>query len=156
MREGSIGLDDPRAPDVRRLLRSHLEWARSCSPPEDVHAMDLDGLTDPSVTFCSYRRDGELLAIGALKQLSVTHAELKSMHTTAAARGQGIGRAMVDHLVGLARQRGLDRVSLETGSTPEFAAARSLYARAGFAVTGPFGAYRPSHFSTFMTLALGA
>jgi len=154
MRNGHIRADDPRAADVRRLLQRHLEFCRSNTPPEDVHALDLDDLLDPAVTFVSYRRDGEVLAVGALKQLNASHAELKSMHTAGAARGQGIGRAMVDHLVGVARDRGLDRVSLETGSTPEFAAARSLYARAGFTDTGPFGDYRPSPNSTFMTLEL--
>ena len=154
MHNGHISADDPRAADVRRLLEHHLEFCRSTTPPEDVHALDLDELLDPAVTFVSYRRDGEVLAVGALKQLNATHAELKSMHTARAARGQGIGRAMVDYLVGLAQDRGLHRVSLETGSTAEFAAARSLYARAGFTDTGPFGDYLPSPNSTFMTLKL--
>lgn len=154
MGHGLISADDPRAGDVRALLQSHLDFAWSSSPPEDVHALGIEGLLDPAVTFFSYRRDGELLAVGALKQLSASHAELKSMHTAVAARRQGIARAMVDHLVGVARERGLERVSLETGSTEEFAAARSLYARAGFSQTGPFGDYSPSPFSTFMTLEL--
>lgn len=154
MGHGQISADDPRAEDVGRLLQSHLDFARSSSPPEDMHALDIDGLLDPAVMFFSYRRDGELLAVGALKQLSASHAELKSMHTAAAARRQGIARAMVDYLVGIARARGLDRVSLETGSTEEFAAARSLYERAGFTQTGPFGGYRPSLYSTFLTLKL--
>lgn len=154
MSHGHISADDPRADDVRGLLRSHLDFACSSSPPEDMHALGIEGLTDPAVAFFSYRRDGELLAVGALKQLDACHAELKSMHTAVGARRQGIARAMVDHLVGVARSRGLDRVSLETGSNEEFAAARSLYARAGFTQTGPFGDYRPSPYSTFMTLEL--
>jgi putative acetyltransferase len=154
MGHGHISADDPRAEDVRRLLQRHLDFARSSSPPEDMHALDIDGLLDPAVTFFSYRRDGELLAVGALKQLNASHGELKSMHTAVAVRGQGIGRAMVDHLVGVARTRGLERVSLETGSTEEFAAARSLYATAGFTETDPFGDYRLSPYSTFMTLKL--
>jgi putative acetyltransferase len=154
MLSASISADDPLAEDVRGLLRSHLEFARSTTPPEDVHALEIDALLDPAVTFCSYRRDGELLAVGAIKLLNDSHGELKSMHTAVAARRQGIGRAMVDHLVGLARERGLTRVSLETGSTPPFAAARALYARAGFTETGPFGDYRESPNSTFMTMEL--
>jgi putative acetyltransferase len=149
-----ISADDPRAEDVRRLLRSHLDFTTSSSPPEDMHALDIDELLDPAITFCSYRRDGHLLAVGALKILNDHHGELKSMHTAVTARRQGIGRAMVDHLVSLARQRGLARLSLETGSTPEFAPARELYARAGFRQTGPFGDYLPSRNSTFMTLEL--
>jgi putative acetyltransferase len=154
MHNGRIRADDPRAADVRRLLQRHLDFCWSNTPPEDVHALDLDELLDPAITLVSYRRDGEVLAVGALKQLNATHGELKSMHTAVAARGQGIGRALVDYLVGMARDRGLQRVSLETGSTPDYAAARSLYARAGFTDTGPFGDYRPSSNSTFMTLKL--
>jgi putative acetyltransferase len=154
MSSACISADDPLAGDVRGLLRRHLEFAKSNTPPEDVHALDIDGLLDPAITFCSYRRDGTLLAVGAIKLLNDSHGELKSMHTAAAARRQGIGRAMVDHLVSLARERGLTRVSLETGSTPEFAAARALYARAGFSETGPFGDYRESPNSTFMTMEL--
>jgi putative acetyltransferase len=149
-----IAVDDPDAEDVRELLRRHLEFARANTPPEDVHALDVDQCTGPAVTFYSYRRDGELLAVGALKQLDGRHAELKSMHTAAAARGRGIGRAMVDHLIGVARDHGFSRVSLETGSTPAFAPARSLYAQAGFTPCGPFGDYPPGRGNTFMTLAL--
>jgi putative acetyltransferase len=150
-----IGPDDPRAQDVRQLLEHHLAFVNAQSPPEDVHALDLDGLLDPAVTFFSYRSEAELLGVGALQQLGPGHAELKSMHTAHAARGRGVGRALVDHLIGVARARGFRRLSLETGSQPAFAPARSLYARAGFEVCGPFGTYRPSDNSTFMTMPLG-
>jgi putative acetyltransferase len=152
--EGEISVDDPRARDVRALLERHLAFTNATSPPEDMHALDVDGLLDPAVTFFSFRRDGELLGVGALKQLDAGHAELKSMHTTAAARGRGIGRAMLAHLVGVARDRGCSRVSLETGSMPAFAPARSLYASAGFIPCEPFASYTPSPNSTFMTLSL--
>jgi putative acetyltransferase len=151
---GEISIDDPRAEDVRELLESHLALMNSITPPEDVHALDLDGLLDPSITFVSFRDDGRLLGIGALKQLDGEHGEVKSMHTTRAARGRGVGRAIVEHLLGVARERGLSRVSLETGSMAEFAPARSLYANAGFSPCGPFGDYRPSPNSFFMTLSL--
>ncbi len=105
-------MDDPRADDVRKLLQRHLAFARANTPPEGVHALDMDGLLDPAVTFFSFRRDGELLGVGALKQLDRHHGELKSMHTAQAARGRGIGRAMLDHLIGVARERGCLRVSL--------------------------------------------
>jgi putative acetyltransferase len=156
MVDGEIAVDDPRAADVRALLEQHLALMRAASPPEDVHALDLDGLLDPAVTFFSFRRDGELLAVGALKQLDGQHAELKSMHTARAARGRGVARALLEHLVGVARARGCGRVSLETGTQDAFAPARSLYAGAGFRPCGPFGSYRLSPSSTFMTLALPA
>jgi putative acetyltransferase len=149
-----IAADDPNAEDVRALLRRHLEFAEANTPPEDVHALDVDELADPAVMFYSYRSDGELLAVGALKQLDGRHAELKSMHTAATARGRGIGRAMVEHLIGVARDHGFGRVSLETGSSPAFAPARSLYGQAGFTPCGPFGDYLPGRGNTFMTLAL--
>jgi len=152
--EDKIMADDPRAADVRALLRRHLEFAYATTPAEHVHALDLDGLLDPVVTFYGYRRYGRLLAVGALRDLDRQHGELKSMHTAAEVRGQGIGRAMLAHLIGVARDRGLRRLSLETGSMPAFAPARALYARAGFTVCGPFGNYPPSVTSTFMTLVL--
>ena len=154
MPAGEISIDDPRATDVRELLERHLAFAGSHSPPEDVHALEVDGLLDPAVTLFTFRLQGELLGVGALKQFDGRHAELKSMHTTEEARGRGIGRAMVDHLIGVARDRGFRRVSLETGSMPAFGPARSLYASAGFRRCGPFGDYSPSRNSTFMTLSL--
>lgn len=150
--DGEIAIDDPRVEDVRALLERHLAFARSLSPPEDVHALDVDGLVDPSITFFSFRVRGELLGVAALKRVDADHAELKSMHTAEAARGRGIGRALLDHLIGFARDRGYRRISLETGSMAGFAPARSLYASAGFQECGPFGGYRPSPNSTFMTL----
>lgn len=152
--EGEISIDDPRAEDVRELLERHLAFANLHSPPEDVHALDVDGLVDPAVMFFSFRLHGELLGVAALTQLDERHAELKSMHTAQAARGRGVGRAMVDHLVGVARDRGFRRMSLETGSMPAFAPARALYARAGFRPCGPFGSYRLSPNSTYMSMAL--
>ncbi len=116
--------------------------------------MGVDGRLDPAVTFLGFRLDGDLLAVGALKQLGEHHAELKSMHSAAAARGRGIGRPMVDHLIRVARARGCRRGSLETGSATALARARSLYARSGFTPCGPFGDYGPSRHSTFMTLEL--
>jgi putative acetyltransferase len=153
--DGVITEDSPRAADVQALLARHLEFTTAASPPEDMHALDADALLDPAVTFFSFRRDGALLGVGALKRIDAQHAELKSMHTAATARGAGIGRAMVEHLVGVARARGYRRVSLETGSMAEFAPARALYASAGFTPCEPFGDYVPSRNSTFMTMRLG-
>jgi putative acetyltransferase len=150
-----IAVDDPRAPDVRDLLRQHLAVMASHSPPEAVFALDVSGLLDPAVTLYSYRRGGDLVAIGALKYLGGRHGELKSMHTVAAARGAGVGRAMLNHLVGVARDRGYQQLSLETGSMAGFAPARALYASAGFTECGAFAGYEPSPHSTFMSLSLG-
>jgi putative acetyltransferase len=152
--DGVISIDDPRAGDIRALLERHLAFAHSQSPPEDVHALDVDGLVDPAITFFSFRVSGELLGVAALKRLDADHAEVKSMHTAEAARGRGIGRALLDHLIGVARQRGFCRMSLETGSQPGFTPARSLYGSAGFQECGPFGSYRASPNSTFMTRSL--
>lgn len=154
MRTSRIAPDDPYAADVQRLLARHLAFTSAASPPEDMHAMDGDGLAEPGVAFFAYREDGELLGVGALKRLDDGHAEVKSMHTAEAARGRGIGRAMLGYLLGVARERGYRRVSLETGSMDEFAPARALYAGAGFTECAPFGDYAPSPYSTFMTLEL--
>jgi len=149
-----ISVDDPRAVDVRALLARHLTFANSHSPPEDVHALDVDGLLGSEVTFVSYRSGGVLLGVGALKRLGPEHVELKSMHVAEEARGRGIGRAILDHLLALARERGYRRVSLETGSMEAFAPARSLYASAGFTPCPPFGDYWVTPNSTCMTLSL--
>jgi putative acetyltransferase len=151
---GVISTDDPLADDVRELLERHLAYAHATTAPEDVHALDLDALLDPSVTFFSFRADGQLLGVGALQRLDGQHAEIKSMHT--AARGQGIGRAMVDHLIGVAGEAGYRRVSIETGSGPAFAAARRLYESARFTPCGPFADYGPSPNSAYMTLSLSS
>jgi putative acetyltransferase len=150
-----IEIDDPRRDDVLALLRAHWAFAQENTPPEDVHALDLAGLLDPSVTFFSARRGAELVGIGALKRLDASHVELKSMHTVATARGGGVGRAMVEHLLAFAQEQGYARVSLETGAMESFAPARALYARAGFVECEPFGAYVPSRNSMFMTRAVG-
>jgi putative acetyltransferase len=150
-----IALDDPARADVRALLDAHLAFTTSQSPPEDMHALDTDGLREPGVSFFSARRpDGRLVAVGALKELDPRHGELKSMHTAAALRGQGVARAMLAHLLEVARTRGYERVSLETGSMEAFDPARALYAGAGFKACEPFATYRPSPNSAFMTLRL--
>ena len=154
MPEGEISIDDPGVADVRRLLATHLSFARGLTPPEDAHALDVDGLLDPTVTFFTLRRHGELLAVGALKRLDRDHAEVKSMHTIEAARGRGIGRRMIEHLIAVAREAGYRRLSLETGSMVEFAPARALYARVGFEPCPPFGDYRATSNNTYMTLYL--
>jgi putative acetyltransferase len=152
--ENSIQAEDPGTDDVRALIERHLDFNGRQSPPEDVHALDVAALRDPALTFFALRRDGELLAVGALKRLTDDHVELKSMHTAESARRTGIGRAMLQHLLAVARQGGYARVSLETGSMEAFAPARALYASEGFQPCEPIPGYGPSVNSMFMTLDL--
>ena len=149
-----IDVDDPRRYDVRALLEQHLLFAAGNTPPENIHALPVDDLVDPTITFFSVRADGELLGIGAVKQLDPGHVELKSMHTAAAARRRGVARALVDHLVDVAAARGASRVSLETGTAEAFEPARSLYSGMGFVPCGPFGDYVETPDNTFMTRVL--
>jgi putative acetyltransferase len=149
-----IGPDDPRADDVRSLVEQHLAFAHSQTVLEHAHALDLDGLLDSRLTFFSARRDGELLAIGALVELNQREGEIKSMHTRAGLRGQGLGRRMLDHLLAVARERGYERVNLETGTMASFEPARKLYDTAGFRPCAPYAGYPPSSDNTFMTLDL--
>jgi putative acetyltransferase len=154
MPDGAISIDDPGADDVRALLQRHLAYARANTKPDEVYALDVEALVDSAVTFFSCRVDGEVLGVAALKHLDDRHAEIKSMHTAEEARGRGIGRTLVDHLIAVARDRGYRRVSLETGSGPAFAAARRLYASAGFTPCGSFGDYVASPNSTYLTRSL--
>lgn len=149
-----IEAEDPRNSDVVVLLDVHLDHMRDVTPAEGVFALDLDGLSDPSVSFYSARRAGELVAVGALKDLGGGHGELKSMHVVAEERGQGVGRELLDHLIAVAILRGFQRLSIETGNMPAFAPARRLYAGAGFVECEPFGPYAASTTSTCMTLEL--
>jgi putative acetyltransferase len=152
--EAAIAVDDPRRPEILAILERHLTFCLSETPPERSFALDVEGLLDPAVTLYSYREGGHVLGIGAIKELAPGHAELKSMHTAAEARGRGVGRAMLAHLLAVARSRRYARVSLETGTTPGFAAARAMYARAGFEPAEPFGAYLRTEDNTFYSLAL--
>lgn len=117
--------------------------------------MDIDGLLDPSVTFFSARRDGELVGVGALRRLDGCHVELKSMHTIEGARRQGVGRALVTHLLAVAADRDFRRVSLETGTMETFAPARAFYTKLGFEPCAPFGEYIGSATSACMTITIG-
>jgi len=150
-----IADDDPRLEDVRALLRRHLTFSHEVTPPGHVHALDIDALLRPSVTFFSARRDGVLLGIAALKRLDDSHVELKSMHINEAARGQGIGTAMVEHLLAVAAARNYARVSLETGTMDAFAPARALYKKIGFLPCEPFAGYTANPNSTCMSIEIG-
>ena len=146
-----VATDDPRSADVLAVLERHLTFAFATTEPEHVFALDLDGLTASGVHFVSARRDDVVLGIGALKALDDTNGELKSMHTVEEARGQGVAAAIVVHLLGVAAELGLERVSLETGSQDAFVAARALYTSLGFESCGPFGSYEDIPSSAFLT-----
>jgi len=145
------GLDDPR---VHTLLVHHLTTARAETAPGSAHALDLKGLQSVAVTFWSAWEDDHLVGVGALKRLSSTHGEIKSMHTVETQRRAGVGTAMLRHIIDVARTTGLTRLSLETGSWAYFNPARSLYQKHGFVECGPFGDYMPDPNSIFMTLEL--
>lgn len=124
------------------------------SPAEQVFALDLTKLRSPDITFWTIWSEEELVGFGALKQLSPTHGEIKSMRTPAANRGRGAGRAMLEHIVSIAYQRGYTKLSLETGAHAAFAPAHSLYRSRGFVTSGPFGSYLADPHSVFMELQL--
>jgi putative acetyltransferase len=146
----NIKEDDLSAPEVIELLEEHLRNMYEWSPPESVHALDLEKLRAPEVTFWTAWMHDELMACGALKELSSVHGEVKSMRTPSARRGLGAGRAMLDHIVNIAQQRGYQLLSLETGSQPGFIPARKLYEQNGFEYCGPFGNYKEDPNSVFM------
>ena len=143
------------APDVQELLALHFAAMRASSPPEACHVLPIDGLRDPAIRFFSLRDDsGRLLGVGALKDFDPGHGEIKSMRTAPDALGRGVGGFLLSHLLAIAREMGLHRVSLETGSGTTFDAANGLYERDGFAPCGPFGGYRDTPFTRFWTLTL--
>jgi putative acetyltransferase len=149
-----IRLDDLRGPEIAALLEEHLRNMHEISPPESVHALDLDALRHPAITFWTAWSGPELLGCGALKQLDPSHGEIKSMRTAAAHRNKGVARALLDRILVEARSRSYRRVSLETGSQPQFQPARTLYESFGFVHCGPFGSYGPDPNSVFMRLDL--
>ena len=147
--------DDLSGAPIRALIARHLAGMHANSPAESVHAFDVEALRRPEVTFWSAWLGEELVGCGALKRLDSSRGELKSMRVADSHVGRGVGRAILQHLIGEARSRGLRSLWLETGSGPAFEPAIRLYERAGFVRTGPFDAYVEDPFSVFMTCPLG-
>jgi putative acetyltransferase len=137
--------------DVRALLEHHVRTAREATAPGSAHAFDITALQSADVQFWSAWDGEDLLGVGALRSLSPSHGEIKSMHTAARARRRGIGQLMLSHIIESARTLGLSRLSLETGSWDYFIPARRLYAAHGFSECAPFGDYRADPNSVFMT-----
>lgn len=149
-----LEVDDLTRPAVHALLQEHLLSMHELSPPESVHALDLARLRQPEITFWTAWEGPVLVGCGALKELDRAHGEVKSMRTPNAHRRQGVGRAILRHIIDVARSRSYERLSLETGSMEAFAPARRLYASFGFTRCGPFGEYVEDPHSVFMTLRL--
>ena len=148
--------DDLTHPAVLALLDEHLADMRAYSPPESVHALDHDELRAPDVTFWTAWEGEELLGCGALKELDATHGEIKSMRTSRSKLRKGVAAAILEHIVAVARERGYERLSLETGSGGPFDAALRFYEKHGFDYCEPFADYVLDPFSRFMTRSLVA
>ena len=149
-----VRVDDLSGADVRRLLDEHLTSMARLSPPESMHALDIDALRKPGITFWTVRSGDELLGCGALKELDRSHGEIKSMRTATAHRRKGVAQTMLTYIIGEARRRSYRRLSLETGSMAAFEPAQRLYERFGFERCPPFADYVEDPNSVFMTRAL--
>ncbi|GAA2149860.1 GNAT family N-acetyltransferase [Actinomadura napierensis] len=151
-----IVVDDLSGPEIAAFLDEHVREMRSITPLESKHALDLDGLRAPDVTFWSVVDGGVVVGCGAIKRLDASHAELKSMRTSTARKRSGIASRLLGHILAEAERMGFGWISLETGSDDFFLPARRLYERFGFEYCEPFADYRPDPNSVFMTRALGA
>lgn len=143
--------DDLTGPEIKALLQEHLDDMYATSPPESVHALDVDALRRPEITFWSAWLESDLVGCIALKSLEPGHGEIKSMRTANIARGKGVAKTLLQHLVEQARSSGLHKLSLETGTEAFFAPARNLYLGYGFKECAPFSDYRLDPNSVFMT-----
>ena len=151
----TIAKESPVGADLTLLFTRHTADMHADTPPESIHMMDASELAIPAVQFFVAREAGQPLAMGAFKMFSdPTHAEIKSMHVLAEARGRGLSKAMLAHVEATARAAGITRLSLETGVQPTFIAARGLYERAGYSICGPFEGYWDDPNSLFMTKSL--
>ena len=150
-----IRVDDLKGAEIIALLNEHLRVMKAVSPPESVHALDLDGLRRPEITFWTVWDGAHLAGCGALKELTAQHAEIKSMRTADAYRRKGVASMLLRHILAESERRGYRRLSLETGSMDYFGPARSLYRAFGFACCDPFGNYIEDPNSVFMTREIG-
>ncbi|TXC97474.1 GNAT family N-acetyltransferase [Streptomyces sp. ISID311] len=150
-----IVVDDLSGPEIAAFLDEHVQQMRSLTPLESKHALDLDGLRKPEVTFWSVSDGDVLVGCGAIKRLDAGHGELKSMRTRPTRQKSGIASLLLEHILTEAGRMGLTRLSLETGAAESFLPARRLYEKFGFQYCAPFADYRPDPNSTFMTRPLG-
>ncbi|WP_102264944.1 GNAT family N-acetyltransferase [Mesobacillus jeotgali] len=150
----NIKVDDLTGSEVISLIGEHLHGMTLHSPPESIHALGLDELKGPDITFWTVWNEEQLMGCGALKELDSHHGELKSMRTASAHLRKGVAQAMLDYIIKEARERGYSRLSLETGSMEAFIPARKLYEKYGFVYCPPFGDYIEDPNSVFMTMEL--
>jgi putative acetyltransferase len=150
----NIKIDDLTGSEIHELLHEHLQGMALHSPPESVHALDIEGLRKPDITFWSVWENGELLGCGALKELNSQHGEIKSMRTSSLHLRRGVARNLLNHIIEEAKGRDYKRLSLETGSMKAFEPARNLYSNFGFTCCGPFADYVEDPNSIFMTREL--
>lgn len=146
-----IIVDDLNGPEVAQLINEHLHSMTLHSPPESIHALSLEHLKKPDITFWSAWENGELIGCGALKKLDAQHGEIKSMRTSSKHLRKGVARKMLEHIIQEAKKRGMCRLSLETGSMAAFDPARKLYESSGFRYCEPFSDYIEDPNSVFMT-----
>lgn len=151
-----IACENPLGSDLELLFQRHTADMHADTPPESIHMLPRASLVDPAVAFFVLREDGRPVGMGAVKRIARAHGEIKSMHVLSEARGKGFSRLMLQALMDHARDRGMARLSLETGVQPTFVAARGLYVRAGFVECAPFGDYQADPNSVFMTIDLSA
>jgi putative acetyltransferase len=149
-----IVVDDLSSPEIAEFLDEHVQEMRLITPLESKHALDLDGLRAPDVTFWSVWDGDTLVGCGAINRLDAGHAELKSMRTASTRKRSGIASLMLEHIITEAKRMGFTRLSLETGAAEFFRPARNLYERFGFGYCGPFADYKLDPHSVFMTKAL--
>ena len=149
-----IVVDDLTGPEIAEFLDEHVDEMRSVTPPESKHALDLDGLRAPEITFWTMIDDERVIACGALKLLGGDDGEIKSMRVAPDCRQRGVASTMLQHIIAEARRMGLSRLYLETGSFEFFEPARRLYLKHGFELCGPFADYKPDPNSIFMTTNL--
>ncbi|OLE54337.1 MAG: GNAT family N-acetyltransferase [Acidobacteria bacterium 13_1_20CM_3_53_8] len=150
----NIKIDDLKGSEIYELLQEHLQSMRLHSPPESVHALEIEALRRPEITFWTVWESGELLGCGALKELDSQHGEIKSMRTSSLHLRKGVAKYLLNHILEEAVRRGYSRVSLETGSMEVFEPARKLYANSGFTYCEPFADYVEDPYSVFMTREL--
>ena len=155
-RESTVKIvaDDLSGPEIARFLDEHVQQMRSITPPESKHALDLDGLRRPDITFWSVLDGDTVVGCGALRRLDAGQAELKAMRTQAARKRSGIASLLLAHIVTEAQRAGFTRLSLETGAAEFFPPARKLYEKFGFDYCEPFADYKPDPSSAFMTRTL--
>ena len=150
----SIRIDDLSGQPTRDLLALHLSGMQAYSPADSVHALDLSGLSRPDVIVWTVWRDEAIAGIGALRTVSPTQGELKSMRTHPDYLRQGVAAALLEHIITHARAQGLEALSLETGSGEAFEPALALYRRRGFRDGEAFGDYVATDFNQFLHLGL--